>query len=300
MPKNIIALDIGASKTLIGLVNGQNRIIYSHQVPTPNKKGSANFVRGIIQLIEPLKDSQTAAIALGVAGQVNSQKQTVTFSSNFPKNTRKVDLKKALTNRFKLPVYLDNDVHCFTLAESVLGSGQKYRHLVGLTLGTGIGGGIIIDKKPYRGYNNLVAEFGHMAIEICSPIRCSCGQYGHWEALVSGTGLENVYHHLTGKKKNTFAIEADAKAGGKQDIEATRLVAYYFALGLANIINTLNPEAIIVGGGFANFKMYWPWAIKELPKHLLMPSEQKTKIIRSQLGDQAILLGACLLARNNR
>lgn len=297
MAKNTIALDIGASKVLIGLVNEKNQIVYSHQAPTPNKNGAAKFIQGIIKLIEPLKDKETKAIAMGVAGQVNTQKQTIKFSTNFPKASRKADLKKALAQHFKLPVYIDNDVHCFTLAESVLGSGRGYRYLVGLTLGTGIGGGIIIDKKPYCGYNNMVAEFGHMTIEASLPIRCSCGQYGHWESVVSGTGIENVYYQLTGKKKNTFAIQADAEAGGKKEIEATRMVAHYFALGLANIINILNPEAIIVGGGFTNFKMYWPWALKELPKHLLMPLEQKTKIIRSKLSDRAILLGAALMAK---
>lgn len=297
--KNIIAIDLGATKTLIGMVSEKGRVIYSHKLPTPNKKGRAYFIKELVKLIAPLRDKNTKAIALGVAGPVNLKKQMVYLYPNFPRGFQNFNLAKILKKQLKLPIFIDNDVHCFILAESVYGAGRKYQNMVGLTLGTGIGSGIIIDKKPYRGYNNVAAELGHTTIDAASPIRCSCGHYGHWEALASGTGLMNIYYQLTKKRKDTFTIEREALAGKKAAINATKLVAHYLALGLANIINTLEPETIIIGGGFTNFKMFWRLMLQAVPKHLLLPAEQKTKILKSQLGEQAILLGAMLLTKKN-
>ncbi len=297
MAKNIIALDIGATKTLIGLIDEYGKIADSRTIPTPSHQGRAYFIKKLVELIEPLRDKNTKAIALGVAGQVDFKKQIAHLYPNFPRDFKNFNLTKILKNKFQLPVFIDNDVHCFTLAESIYGAGKKYNYVVGLTLGTGIGGGLAINKKIYRGYNNITAEFGQMTIDASSPIRCACGQYGHWEALASGTGLTNIYYQLTKKKKDTFTIEEEAKAGKKEAVEAAKLVGYYLALGLANIINLLGPEVIIIGGGFANFKMFWPIMLKEISKHLLVPQEQKTKIIKSSLGDKAILMGAALLAK---
>ncbi|MFH1225788.1 MAG: ROK family protein [bacterium] len=297
MPKNIIALDLGATKTAIGVVSERGQVINLKTIPTPSHQGRAYFIKKLVELIKPLFDKNTKAIALGVAGQVNLKKQTVNLYPNFPAGFQNFNLAKALEDKFKLPVFIDNDVHCFVLGESIYGLGQKYQNIVGLTLGTGIGGGLMINKKLYRGHNNLVGEFGQMTIDASSPICCACGQMGHWEALASGTGLINLYLRLTKNKKDAYAIEAEAKAGKKEAVQAVRLTAHYLAIGLANLINILGPEIIIIGGGFANFKMIWPEMIKAVPGYLLQPKMQKTKIVKSQLGDKAILLGAALLAK---
>lgn len=295
--KTTIALDLGATKTTIGIVSEQGQVINLQTIPTPIHRGRAYFIKKLFELIEPLRDKNTKAIALGVAGQVDFKKQIAHLYPNFLAPFQNFPLSKILKDKFQLPVFIDNDVHCFTLAESIYGAGRKYGNIVGLTLGTGIGGGIIINKKLFRSYNNLAGEFGAMTINSQSSICCSCGRYGHWESLASGTGLINLYQKLTGHRKNAFEIEKLAKASDKNAKEAVRQVSHYLALGLANIINSLNPEIIIIGGGFANFKMLWPLMLKEVKNNLIQPKMQKTKIVKSQLGDKTILLGAALLVK---
>jgi glucokinase len=297
MPKTTIALDLGATKTTIGIVDEHGQVSNSQTIPTPSHQGRPYFIKKLIWLIKPLINKSTQAIALGVAGQVDFKRQIAHLYPNFPRALQNFPLAKILKNKFQLPIFIDNDVHCFILAENIYGAGRKYNNIIGLTLGTGIGGGIIINKKLFRGYNNLAGEFGSITIDDKNQIRCSCGHYGHWESLASGTGLINLYQKLTGHKKTTFEIEKLAKSGDKNAKEAVKQVSHYLALGLANIINSLNPEIIIIGGGFANFKMIWPPMLQEVKKNLIQPQMQKTKIVKSQLGDKAILMGAALLTK---
>ena len=175
-------------------------------------------------------------------------------------------------------------------ANRLMAPAGNIKNLVGLTLGTGIGGGIMIDKKLYRGYNNIVGEFGQITISVGRRL-------SSWETLASGTGLINIYYQLTKKKKDALAIVQQARAGEKAAKQALQLTAHYLAIGLANIINGWGPEAIIIGGGFADCRPIWPLMLKEIKKYLLEPSRQKTKIVKSQLGERAILLGAALLIK---
>jgi len=210
---------------------------------------------------------------------------------------KNIKIKKILKKKFKIKTSLDNDARCFTLAESIFGIGKKYCHIIGITIGTGVGSGIIIDKKIYRGKNNTAGEIGHMTIDASSPFKCSCGKFGHFEALCSGKALVNFYKHLTGKTKNVFEIEKLAKLGDKNAKKTNALVAKYLGLGLANIINIFNPEIIIVGGGIAKIKELWQPALKEPKKEVMYDSLRDTKIIKTNLNEDAGILGAAMLCQ---
>lgn len=293
----ILSLDIGATKIAFGLVKG-NRIFSLQKVFWQKPLTTQKIINKIIEIISSflLTHKSITHITIGIAGQVDLKTGKV---DNFFKKTIRIPLVKILKNRFCLPVYLDNDAHCFTLAEAILGLGQRYHSVVGLTLGTGLGGGLAIKQKLYRGKNNIAGEFGHQIIQLGGR-QCTCGKRGCWEAYVSGKAITNLYFELTGQRKNVLAIKKEFR---QKHLEAEIVVnetARYLAIGLANLINTLNPEIIVLGGGLIKFKPLFKIALKEVKNWLLVKERQRTPILISQLGEQAGILGATLLIKENK
>ncbi|MFA6027387.1 MAG: ROK family protein [Patescibacteria group bacterium] len=155
-----LVLDIGATK-IAGALIKEPLSLKSFKIVKSSSSllDIANFAKDI------KKDAKISSIGLSIAGQIDAKSGIIVRSPNFPKNFKNIKIKKILQDKFKVPVYLDNDANCFALGEAVYGAGKKYKNLVGITLGTGVGGGIIIDKKIYHGKNNLAGEFGHMLIQ---------------------------------------------------------------------------------------------------------------------------------------
>lgn len=290
----ILSLDVGGSKISAGLVKG-NQVFCFQKIDWQKPLTAQKIIDQISKIISNFldRDSRIRAIALGVAGQGNKNGEVFITRHLLPQKT-KIAIKKILEKKFKLPVYVDNDVHCFALAEAVLGQGKNKKIVVGLTLGSGIGGGIIIDGKIFQGKDGMAGEFGHMVIDPSGPI-CSCGKRGCFEALVSVTALKRNYYQLTNKKTFGLMIYRAFKNGDKKAIQAAEKLVDYLALGLGNIIDVLNPDLIILGGGLSNFKEIMDQAIKK-SHHWTLGHGHQTKILISHLGDKAQLLGASLLA----
>ncbi|MFC1615328.1 ROK family protein, partial [Patescibacteria group bacterium] len=194
-----------------------------------------------------------------------------------------------------ISVMVDGDAHCFTLAESKFGAGKKYKDIIGITLGTGIGGGIIIDKKLYRGVDNTAGEIGHIIIDADSEAVCGCGGYGHWESLASGRALQNLYKKITDQDADIDLIIDMALKGEKIAQKSIIQIGFSFSLGLASIINSLNPEIVVIGGGLSNIEFLWKVILNNLPNYLMREHLKKTKIVRAKLGDNAGIIGASLL-----
>lgn len=292
-----IGLDVGATKIAAGLVVKQGKILKKKILKTEVWKGKKVILTNINKAIESVWKPKVQAIGIGMAGQCETKTGTFLSGPNFPKNFRNIKIKKILESKFKVPVFLDNDARCFTLAESIFGVGKNYKNIIGITIGTGIGSGVIIDGKIYRGKNNTAGEIGHQTLDTSPPFRCSCGRRGHFEALVSGKAMINFYKHLTGKTKSTFEITKLAKRGDKTAQNVITLLSKYLTLGLANVIHIFNPEIIVLGGGLAQIEEIWQPALKNLKKELIYKSLRQTKIIKSKLKDKAGILGAALLCR---
>jgi glucokinase len=291
----ILSLDIGGSKIASGLV--KNNKVFNFQKTAWQKPLTAQkIVNQISQIILDyrLKISHFSAIAVGMAGQVNGKGEVFVTRHLLVKET-KINLKVILEKKFKLPVYVDNDAHCFALGEAIFGQAKKKKIVVGLTIGSGIGGGIIFDKKIYHGQSGYPAEFGHMIINPKGE-KCSCGKHGCWEAYASGYGIKSFYHKITGKKKNSFEIAEEFRRKDKSAVLTIKRAAYFLAIGLANIINILDPEIIILGGGLARFQGLINLALKQV-KQWLAVSDYQTKILVSSHPEKIALLGASLLAR---
>jgi predicted NBD/HSP70 family sugar kinase len=329
--KTIIAFDIGASKIAYGIVKlktqsskvkttTQNSKIQNfdfgiqnfNKIKTPKSK--KEIIEKIVEIVKPLLSAfdgsakggnpplankgrrnaygKIIGIGIGMAGQIDFKKGKV-LSSPIGRGWKNINLKKIIKEKVGVNAEIDNDVKCFALGESKFGQAKKCKNTVYLAIGTSIGGAIEIDGKLYRGANNIAGEFGHMTI-IGNGKKCGCGNIGCWARYVSGETIEELYYDLYNKKKETKDIVLGSAKGIKQDKKIIKKAASYLAMGLVNIINTINPEIIVIGGSVIKEKEILDLAKKDALKKVLTPG-RKTKIVRSQLLEKANLLGAASL-----
>ncbi|MFH0819418.1 MAG: ROK family protein [bacterium] len=291
--KQILTLDIGGTKIKAARIKN-GKVLTCQQYPT-EKKSAKKFLANLEKIIKNLLDDQIKKIGIGTAGQIYENGKYVDFLPHFPEGLIKIPLKKRLEKKFGLPVKIDNDVHCFILAEHKYGAARGLANVIGLTLGTGIGGGIIINKKLYRGQNNIAGEFGHMIIDPVSNRRCCCGKRGDFETLAAGPALELWYKKIAGHKKSTYEISKAALKNDKQALEALKLQAKYLGVGISNLITIFNPQMVVIGGGIAEIKKLWPLLIKETKKNLPYKKLKHCRLTKAKLGTNAVLVGASLI-----
>lgn len=289
-----IGVDVGGTKIRAGLVLG-GKVVTSVRVETEAKKGRAAVLKNIFNAIGKVAVPGTKAIGLGMAGVVDHEKGVYLQGPNLPKSFRNVPISSMVEKKFGLPTMVDNDVHCFTLAEAKLGAGKGCENVVGITFGTGIGGGIVIGGKVYRGRNNAAGEIGHTVIAYGSDVVCGCGRNAHFEAYASGSAMSRLYRRTAGKELDALAVERAAIAGDAKAKEVLDVMADALAVGLANVIHTFNPDIVVTGGGLSAVKILWKPVLGKLKKMLVYPQLAGTPIVHSTLGGDANVIGATLL-----
>lgn len=292
--KYIIGVDIGATKIAAGLVCG-NAIPKTIKIPTEAHRGTEQIISNILRAVSVFDNPKIHALGLAVAGEIDSRAGIVVSSPNMPKNFKNIPLAKILEKKFKKEVSLENDGNCFALAESVYGAGKNKNFVVGLTLGTGIGSGFAIRQKIYSGAQGRATEFGHMTIAENGYI-CSCGKRGHLEAYASGTGMMRIYEELKGEKKDTFYIEEMAKKNEPAARRTLKIMSDALGVGIANLINGLNPDIVVVGGGMIRVRALWKPSVAKARREVVYESLASTKIAQSRLKDLANIYGAALVA----
>lgn len=297
MSRYILGIDVGGTKIQAGLVDAKNRVVKEGQWPL-NRHDKKTALGSLLNSAAALFNNQVAAIGIGITGLVDSQHGLSIASPNLPDDWQRVPLKKILEKKFKRPVYLENDANAIALAEAVVGAGRKYRHVLAITLGTGIGAGLVIDKKIYRGAFGAV-ELGHTVISDSSPL-CSCRRRGHFEALVSGRAMKNLYRQYGGRPADSRSVEEKAIQGDRLALKTLKKISDYLSVGLANAIHTYNPEIIVLGGGLAKVSIIIKPALRSLPEKLIFPQLNQTKIAVSQLKYQAGVIGAALITKSRK
>jgi len=292
--KKILAFDIGGTKIASGIIefkkDGYQIFDYQKNATPKNKK---EVVQRLMELIVYYKKGNSFnRTGIGIAGQIDHKNGIIkhTPNINIPDNT---NLKKIIKETIGENVEIENDVKCFALSENVFGRVKKYHNVVYLAVGTGIGGAIEIDDKLYCGENNIAGEFGHMVVDINGK-KCACGNKGCWEQYVSGRAIEKLYFELYKQKKKAKEIAIDSARGVKKDKKVIKQASSYLATGLVNIVNTINPEVIVIGGSVIKQDEILKLAKKEVLKKVLIPGK-KTIILKSKLGNEATLVGAGLL-----
>ncbi|MCD6471113.1 ROK family protein [bacterium] len=310
MKKNILAIDLGGTKIAVGLVNFKGKVIKKNVESTEIKKGAQGVIKQILRMGDDLLagfQEKVVAIGIGTAGPLDIKRGLIFFAPNLP-GWHNVQIVKPLKNHFHLPVYFDNDANAAALGEFLFGAGKGTKNMIYLTISTGIGGGIIINKKLYHGRGNA-GEIGHMIIDPNGP-KCRCGNYGCLEAFSSGTAIAReakknlkkaslIWKLAKGKKKNIDArlVFEAYKNGDKlaQKIILKSLVA--LGIGLVNITHIFNPDKVILGGGVMKDKKYiLPFLRDFVRKKVMFGFKKDIKIEATKLKSDVGLIGAASLA----
>jgi glucokinase len=292
----VLGIDVGGTKVEITSVV-EDRALEPMDTPTSLSDSDA-LVDGIEALTRQVieRDGPPEAIGVGVPSQIDFATGTVIASVNIP--LEGVRLRAELEDRFGVPVYVDNDASVAALAEAHLIEGGPAQHLVMLTLGTGVGGGVIIEGRVFRGASGLGAELGHMVIEA-DGLKCpgrTCPNYGCLEAYCSGSALERA----AGKPGRE--VEADARAG---DTEAQRHLdnlGRWLGVGISNLVNIFEPDYVVIGGGLgaSAADLFLDTAIEEAARRALPAGFERVSVSLAKGGSHAGVIGAGLLAQKEQ
>ena len=313
----VVGVDMGATKVLIALVDGEGRILARKKRSTQPEKGPDRcidrMVDGILAAARggDVPIERIEAIGIGAPGPLDPDRGVILSAPNL--KWTDVPLKDRIEERVGRPVFVDNDVNIGTLGEYVAGAGQGVSDLVGIFVGTGIGGGLILDGAVYGGFNGTAGEIGHMVILKDGPL-CGCGSRGCLEALASRTaivrdiraaieaGEASVLPELVGEDLSEIRSSVLARALRKKDPVAVRVLeeaARHLGIAVANIVNVLSPEMVVLGGGVMEaMGSHLLPIVQDTAKAYAFPQAMReVKIVAAALGDDAGVLGAAELAR---
>lgn len=305
----IFAADLGGTHLRAATVDRKGKIRFRFKQNTPQVADANAIVDAIVAAVRESQQqnggvNEISAVSLVVPGTVNVNEGAVVKAPNLP-CLDGFRLAEALTERLDVPAILENDANAAAVGEMWQGAAVGCNTIICVTLGTGVGGGIILNGKLWRGVDGAAAEIGHMCVDPFGGVACTCGSRGCLEVFASATAIVRMTREasprypdsvLQGKEDLTAeTIFAAGKQGDELALEIFRRMGVYLGIGLANLINILNPEIIVIGGGVVN-----GWDLFE--KHMHQQVEERAfpllrvKIVRAKCGDDAGLLGAARLA----
>ena len=314
----VVGVDLGGTKILAGVFDHSLESVGTAKLSTKSQRGVDKVVERIARCAQDAVDEadltmkQVAGVGIGAPGAVDFESGSVIFAPNL-EGWKEISLKKELEKILGVPVFVENDCNISALGVYAVELKSKPKSMVGIFVGTGIGGGLIIDGKPYSGFGHTAGEIGHMVLEINGP-KCGCGNKGCFEALASRTAIFQQIKAGIKDGQKTLLTEmlgddlADLRSGDlrkairRGDKFVDRIVesaAEYIGIATSNLVNILNPEVVVLGGGvieaLADEMMS---VIIETTKDYAMPGALKgVEIIPSKLGDNAGITGAAVLAR---
>jgi glucokinase len=291
-PDRVIGVDVGGTKILAGAVARDGSIGRTIEVPTPTD-GQEPFLAELESTVEGLLSDGAGAIGVGVPMNLDRETGIAYRAVNLPLES--LDLAGHLRKRFSLPVGVENDGNAMALAEWRLGAGRGTQNLIVLGLGTGVGGGVVIDGSLYRGW----AELGHIVVEADGPpCQGNCHGRGHLEGFVTGEAAERVAKGLWGKGADARRLVAEALAGNAAARAETDRIGLYLGVAIGSLANIFAPELVVVGGGFgiAAWELLHDPALAAARREALEPADETLRIVPAELGDDAGLVGAGLVA----
>ena len=303
----IFAADLGGTHLRAATVDKKGKIRFRIKQNTPQVKDANAIVDAIVAAVHEAGGVDgISAVSLVVPGTVNVQEGVVVKAPNLP-CLNGFHLAAALTEELNVPAILENDANAAAVGEMWQGAAVGCTTIICVTLGTGVGGGIILDGKLWRGVDGAAAEIGHMCVDPFGGVACTCGSRGCLEVFASATAIVRMTREamprypdsiLQGKENRTAeAIFEAGQEGDELALEIFRRMGVYLGIGLANLINILNPEMIVIGGGVVNgwdlFEKHMHQQVEERAFPLLAA---RVKIERAKCGDDAGLLGAARLA----
>ncbi len=284
-----LGVDLGGTKIEAILLDESFEVIQRKRIPTP-QENYQKILDSMTSLVLDLSEN-VSDYSLGVCAPGAISKQTGLIKNSNTRCLTGKPLKEDLQSKIGKKVSMENDANCFTLAEATLGAAADFDLVFGVVIGTGVGGGIVIDKKLYSGRTNIAGEWGHHTLHR-NGNSCYCGKSGCVETYISGPSLEIQWTRLTGKSQSVPDILAnlDDEIGKKWKNDLTE----NFGCGLANVIDILDPDAIVLGGGLSNIDFLYTDG-KESIHNKVFSDLADTPILKNKLGDSAGVFGACML-----
>jgi len=291
-----LGVDVGGTKILAGVVTSEGQVLRRHERQTPHDE-QASVVRELEAAVAELLDDEVGAIGFGVPSPIDLRRGLVVECVNLP--LKDFALRDHMTKRFERPIGLDNDANAAAVGEWRAGAGRGVDDIVMLTLGTGLGGGVISGGRPFRGRHGLGAELGHTVIvHDGRPCQGACHGHGHLEPYVTGLAA-------TAAAKEAFGPAADAhrlvRLADEGDETARRIIAEigrYLGSGMGSFVNVFAPELVVIGGGFgvAAWDYVIPPAEEVMRREALRPMGDDVHVVRAELGTAAGLIGAAFVA----
>ncbi|WP_028855718.1 ROK family protein [Psychrilyobacter atlanticus] len=316
--KYLFGVDLGGTNTKIGLLNIEGEILLKKSIKTNSQAGFDECFNKISEVIKKMNieknidNKDILGIGMGIPGPVLHQ-EIVSFFANFPWK-KNLNVAKILEEKTGYRVKVDNDVNVITLGEIWQGSAKGYNDVIGMALGTGIGGGIVTDGKLVGGAKGAGGEIGHMTI-VPNGKLCGCGKKGCFEAYVSATGIEreaesrlivnknnklwDIISSKEGQKIEAKDVFDAAKLGDSFSLDIVDYITEYIAYGLSVLLHVTNPEVVVIGGGVALAgNILFDGVRKKIKKYSLQACTDDLQILPAKLGNEAGIIGAAALIVN--
>jgi len=289
--KRVIGLDLGGTKILAGVVDRDGHVEQRREHPTPTASQD-ELVAGLDAAVEELLTDEIVALGFGLPSPIDQKAGRALQGVNIPLND--MDFRDRMKERFNLPVGIENDANAATYAEFRFGAARDVDTMVMLTLGTGCGGGVVIDGELFRGW----AEFGHIVIEYDGlPCQGTCTGRGHLEAYVTGVAATKLAQAEFGPAVDAHRLVRLANEGEPRAVEILDGIGRRLGAGIGSLVNIFNPELVVIGGGFAAAGDFVLEPAREiLRREALARAGYRVPIVRAELGTAAGLIGAGLVA----
>jgi len=304
MPKNqlsqrlVFAIDLGGTHLRVALVDDTGKILQHLKQETPKDESPDGILDALVSAKRQwdCNNQPVVAASIMVPGAVDSDKAVVVQAPNLP-SLINFELKAELEKRLGWPVFLENDANAAAVGEMWLGAARGCHDVVSVTLGTGVGGGVILNGKLWRGSHGSAGEIGHTTVDPFSGLKCKCGNTGCLELFASATAIVRMARELGMTAPTAEEVYEAGRNGDAQALSVFKRFGMYLGIGLANLINFIDPQVIVITGGAVNgWDLFADEMYRQVGERAFRATAQQVKIARSECGDNAGLLGAVKIA----
>ncbi len=313
----VIGIDLGGTFIKAAIVDSRGRVLARMKRPTEAAMGKERVVDNVFSIVRALKAVSfslggISALGMGIPGVIDFRRGVISTSPNLP-GWENIPIRKMLSRRVGMPLYLENDANAAALGEKWMGAAKDVQDFCFITLGTGVGGGLVLDGKIWHGADGMAGEVGHMTIDPDGP-RCRCGNRGCLEMYASAKALQRMIRQAlsSGKRSRFFGqirdkeisgdvIHRAAKGGDRVSREAFARMGSALGIGIASLVNLLNLEKVVFGGGLsAAWKFFSPALRGEVKSRAFAAPARRVRIVRAAAGEDAGVLGAAYIAWQSR
>lgn len=297
-PRLVFAVDLGGTHLRMALVDDEGKIHKQLKRKTPQGEPAEVLLDALVSTAQQWGDDYGSPVAASilVPGAVDSSQSVVMGAPNLP-SLINVDLKAELKRRLGWPILLENDANGAAMGEMWLGAARGCRDVVSVTLGTGVGGGVILNGELWRGSHGSAGEIGHTTVDPFSGLKCKCGNTGCLELFASATAIVRMAREVGIDRLSAVEVYEAGIRGDERAVSVFKRFGMYLGIGLANLMSLIDPQIIVITGGAVNgWDLFATEMYRQVEERAFRATAQQVKIARAECGDDAGLLGAAHLA----